>query len=92
MRLVEKAAIALLDLRRISGSSVLRVALYPPGEERGGRNALNGNNINDARCVGQNDAYQRGGRYKLAIGRDWGQSKGLFLKPRSLAIRSAPSV
>ncbi|GHA00562.1 hypothetical protein GCM10008090_06780 [Arenicella chitinivorans] len=80
---IDKPANAMLDLRSIGGSSVVLTAIFAPGQSLSGTNLLTGSTA-DRECTGQNVPYQlihltlpTAGRYKLAIGRDWGSSSGL---------------
>ena len=65
----------------VSGSSVVRLALFAPGEGFDGINLLLGAAY-DMQCQGQNQTVQTSvtipttGVYQLAVGRDWGSSAG----------------
>jgi hypothetical protein len=80
---IDKPASVMLDVRAVTGSSVVLTAIYPPGQGLGGTNLLTGSTT-DRECTGQNTPFQlihvnltTPGRYKLAVGRDWGSSAGL---------------
>lgn len=72
---------ATIDINSVTGSSVLRLALYGPNASLGGLNILTGN-TSDLECAGQNTDFNgtvslsTAGVYQLAIGRDWGSSAG----------------
>lgn len=70
-----------INITSVTGASVPRLALFGPGSPLNGTNLLNGSS-NDRQCVGQNAndsvAVVAGdaGVYRLAVGRDWGESAG----------------
>src|SRR5262245_4873934 len=65
----------------VTGNSVVRLAAFAPGVALNGINLLTGGQV-DRQCVGQNIcdslvvAASASGTYRIAIGRDWGQSAG----------------
>ena len=70
-----------IQVADVTGASVLRLAAFAPGVPLNGQNLLTGV-TNDRRCLGQNLGETVGfrtgttGRYRIAIGRDWGLSAG----------------
>jgi hypothetical protein len=79
----------------VTGSSVVRLALFGPGVALDGVNLMMGS-ANDRQCGGQNEsdtvayAIATSGSYRLAVGRDWGQSAGAG-GSYSLSVTSATS-
>jgi hypothetical protein len=80
---VELAADTEVTLRvtEVTGPSVVRLALYAPGEPLGGLNILT-NSTNDRMCALANasdsitSTTTIAGTYRVAVGRDWGYSSG----------------
>ncbi|MCB9681218.1 MAG: hypothetical protein H6733_07070 [Alphaproteobacteria bacterium] len=71
-----------LTVYAVSGSSVVRLAMFPPGTALDGTNALLGGTY-DQMCWTQNTSAQRSsfhidttGTWRVAVGRDWGASSG----------------
>src|SRR6185503_14808158 len=70
-----------IAVSNVTGSSVLRLAVFAPGVPLTGANLLLGMN-RDRMCKGQNASdsatFQTtaAGVYRLAVGRDWGSSAG----------------
>ncbi len=70
-----------LDVSGVTGQSVVRLAVFPPGTGLNGTNLLTGGNL-DQECEGQNQDVSATvlapttGTYRVAVGRDWGSSAG----------------
>lgn len=72
----------LFDIKNITGSSVIRYAIYAPGIDLGGDNLLN-ETIYEVKCTDKDKSIsdavtiKTAGVYKLTVTRDWGLSSGL---------------
>ncbi len=70
-----------INVTNVTGSSVVRMAVFAPGVALTGPNLLNGG-ITDQSCTSQNASASTSfsttlaGVYRIAIGRDWGSSAG----------------
>lgn len=71
----------MIDVTDVTGSSVVRLAVFPPGVGLNGNNLLTAGTF-DSECEGQNQDVSTSvvatttGTYRVAVGRDWGSSAG----------------
>jgi hypothetical protein len=78
---LEKGTELTVRVTEVTGPSMLRLAVYGPGVPLGGLNLLT-NSTNDRRCSLANASdsvtllAEDAGRYRIAVGRDWGFSSG----------------